>query len=303
LVCLDPEDGSVRWDVPTGRRLRAIVVAGQRCLVLPQGADELVCLDLGTGEDVWRAGLRRWTGHLVVDGDVVLVGGWRGYTPLRALDVATGRPLWEAERGVRVVRPAAVGGGFLLGEPGGARVRLIGRRDARELRTWSLPHPLVDHDHEAAFTAVGSGGFLVRCGDDAVVRIEPSAGTAGEVLRAGKPLAPSAPQHVGGVLWLRERGSGFTVADPRDGRVLWRSAVRQAVFGQVVAEDVGDGPGFVLADTSGSLFFVDSGGRVVERVKLAQRIRALRPLGRGRVLAITKGTLLAAGIGADARHR
>ncbi|MEV1121054.1 PQQ-binding-like beta-propeller repeat protein [Actinosynnema sp. NPDC049800] len=302
LVGLDPEDGSVRWDVATGRWLRAMSVAGQRLLVLPQSTDELACLDLATGRDVWRVGLRRWTGHLVVDGDLVLVGGWRGYTPLRAVDVATGRTLWEAEHDVRTVRPAAGGGGFLVGEPGGARVRLIDRRDGRELRAWSLPHPLADHDHEAAFTAVGGDRFLVRCGEDAVVRIEPSTGAVSGLVLAGTPLVASAPRHVGGLLWLGERGTGFTVADPHDGRVLWRIAVRPAPFGQVVADDRGRGDGFVLADAGGFLVFVDPRGQVVERVGITRRIRALRRLGPGRVLVITKGTLLAAALGDGARH-
>jgi outer membrane protein assembly factor BamB len=270
-------------------------VAGQRVLVLPQDG-ELACLDLATGEDVWRVALRRWTGHLVVDGDLVLVGGWRGYTPLRALDIATGRTLWETEHDVRTVWPAVGGGGFLIGEPGGSRVRLVGRRDGRELRTWSLPHPLADYDHEVAFTAVGDDRFLVRCGDDAVVRIAPSAGTASELVLAGSPLLSVAPQHVGGLLWLRERGTGFTVADPHDGRVLWRTDVRRAAFGQVIAEDRGSGGGFLLADAGGSLLFVDDRGQVVERVKITQRVRALRRLGPGRVLVITKGTLLAAAV-------
>lgn len=302
LVCLDPEDGSVRWDVRTGRWLRAMSVAGQRVLVLPQDGG-LVCLDLATGEDVWRVALRRWTGHLVVDGDLVLVGGWRGYTPLRALDIATGRTLWETEHDVRTVWPAAGPGGFLIGEPGGTRVRLIGRRDGRELRTWSLPRPLADYDHEVAFTAVGSDRFLVRCGDDAVVRIALSAGIASELVLAGRPLLPVAPQHVGGLLWLAERPTGFTVADPDDGRVRWRTAVRPAAFGQVIAGDRGGGGGFVLAGAGGFLVSVDSRGQVVERVKITQRVRALRRLGPGRVLVITKGTLLAAAVGVQVDPR
>lgn len=294
LVCLDPEDGSVRWDVRTGRGLRAVVLAGRRCLVLRQDTDELVCLDVDTGEGLWKVGLRRFAGHLVVDGDVVLVGGWRGYTPLRAVDVTTGRTLWESEHRVRTARPAAGGGGFLVGEPGGVRVRLIGRRDGRELRAWTLPSPLADHDHERVFTAVGGDRFVVRCGEDTVVRLDPSAATVSEVVLAGGPLAPSAPRYAGGLLWLWERGTGVTVADPRDCRVRWRVDVGQPLVRDVVAEDGGRG-GFVLAGNGGVLFRVDLDGQVVERVAVARRIRALRRLGPGRVLAITKGTLLAAG--------
>jgi outer membrane protein assembly factor BamB len=265
--------------------------------VLPQDTDQLVCVDLGTGEDVWTADLHPYTGHVVVDGDTVLVGGWRGYTPLRALDTTTGRILWETKHCVHTVLPAAVDGGFLIGEPGGSLARLIGRRDMRELSTWLLPYPLVDHDNRVVFTAVGRDRFLARCGDHAVVEIVCSARTARELILAEQALAHSAPQYVGGVLWLRERGTGFTVADPRDGRLLWRVDLRQPLIGQVVPVDLESDAGFLLAGTMGTLFRLDADGQVTGRATVTRRIRALRHLAPGRVLATTKGTLLAAAVG------
>jgi len=95
LVSLDPLDGSVRWDIPIGTWPRAVVISGPHCLVIPQNTGELLCLDLDNGERVWSVGLRGYVGHLVVAGDTVLVGGWRGYTPLHALDVDTGRLRWK----------------------------------------------------------------------------------------------------------------------------------------------------------------------------------------------------------------
>jgi hypothetical protein len=52
---------------------------------------------------------------------------------------------------------------------------------------------------------------------------------------AAHPLRPVAPQHVGGLLWLPERGPGFTVADPHHDRPLWRIDVGQPLVGQVMA--------------------------------------------------------------------
>ncbi|NUT48525.1 MAG: PQQ-binding-like beta-propeller repeat protein [Saccharothrix sp.] len=294
VVCLDPVDGAVRWDVPVGRWPRAIVVAGSRCLVLPQDTDRLVCLDFGTGEVVWQADLRPYTGHVVVDGDTVLVGGWRGYTPLRALDTATGRTLWETAHRVHTVRPVAVGAGFLVGEPGGTSVRVVDRREPREISAWPLPSPLVGDDDEPAFTAVGPDRLVVRCGDHAVVEVVPATATVREFAVAGTALSSSAPQHVGGLLWLRERGTGVTVADARDGRVRWRVDVGRFPVGRVVP--VESGAGFVLADGGGTLTRLDPAGRVTGRAAISGRVRALRPLGRNRVLALTKGALLAAAL-------
>ncbi|MFD1504044.1 PQQ-binding-like beta-propeller repeat protein, partial [Streptosporangium lutulentum] len=105
LVCLDRYDGSVRWDVPIGTWPRAVVVAGDRCLVLAQDTDQLSCLDLTTGAALWRAGLPQYSGHVVATAETVIVGGWRGYTPMAAFNLKNGRPLWRAQQPTATVLP------------------------------------------------------------------------------------------------------------------------------------------------------------------------------------------------------
>jgi outer membrane protein assembly factor BamB len=95
LVRLDPETGAVHWDVRVGTWPRSIVVAGQRCLVIPQDANRLLCLDLATGDLLWHNDLRPFTGGVALNGDEVHVGGWRGYSPIRSVDLATGHTLAE----------------------------------------------------------------------------------------------------------------------------------------------------------------------------------------------------------------
>ncbi|EFL08387.1 MULTISPECIES: PQQ-binding-like beta-propeller repeat protein [Actinomycetes] len=82
LVSLDPANGSVRWDAPVGTWPRAIVVAGDRCLVIPRNTPRLSCLDLATGRRLWSADVPAFTGHLAVSANVALVGGWRGIRDL-----------------------------------------------------------------------------------------------------------------------------------------------------------------------------------------------------------------------------
>lgn len=107
LVSLHPDDGSVRWDVPVGTWPRDLLLARSYCLVLPQSPSDLLCLDVHTGALVWRAELAMFTGNVVVTGDTVLAGGWRGYTPVRAFDLATGgsRPV-PSRLPAREVAPA-----------------------------------------------------------------------------------------------------------------------------------------------------------------------------------------------------
>ncbi|ASR37524.1 hypothetical protein BAY61_23795 [Prauserella marina] len=293
LVCLDSATGSHRWDVPVGTWPRALAVAGEHCYALPQNTSRLLCFDLETGHRVWSTELDSTTGHLVVSGDAVLVGGWRGYTSPRVVDRATGELRWQTNDRQPTVRPIATDGGFLFGEPGGSAVRLLDRRDGTELVAWSLPHPLIDTDNKATFTSAGSDRFLTRCGSRTVADIRPSRGTVREFLVTDHDLAVSAPVHVGGLLWLRERRAGFTVARLTGDCLPYRVDVGQPLLDQVVAVETG----FVVASMTGILFHLDFDGRVTERVTVSRRITALRALSSAHVLVATKGTLLAVGVG------
>lgn len=288
LVGLDPVEGSVRWDVPVGTWPRAVVVAEPHCLVIPQNTGGLLCLDVETGEDIWQAEPGSFAGHVVVDEELVLVGGWRGYTPLSAVDLRTGVPRWRAGTHGGTVLPAVTEAGFLLGEPGGDSVRLIDRDDGRELTTWSLPEPLAGPDVGPAFRVEG-GGFLTRCGDRLVVRIVPAEAKAEIVFRAERDLAPRAVDLCGGLLWLAGRRGGYTVVDPSDGAERWRIQ-HDRRFVASVASVAG---GFAIADEGGSLFRIDLAGLVSERARLTQRIRDLREQGPSKFLLLAKGSLLA----------
>ncbi|NUT95322.1 MAG: PQQ-binding-like beta-propeller repeat protein [Saccharothrix sp.] len=278
LVCLDAVDGAVRWDVPIGTWPRAVVVAGARCLVLPQSPRRLVCLDLATGRREWTVEFGAFVGHLVVARGTVLVGGWRGYAPLRALDVETGELLATAD--IHTVWPAAVGGGFLVAAPGGTAVRLVDH-DLREVAAWSLPERISGPDHAAVFTPIAEDRYLVRCGARTVVEVGP--GGVREFVRAERDLTVDAPVLAGGLVWLRERSGGYTTA--AGGRLRWRFDIGQPLVGGV---HVVDG-GFAVAALAGTLFRLDPTGQILGRAQVARRITALEPSG----LALTKGTLLA----------
>jgi outer membrane protein assembly factor BamB len=53
--------------------------------------------DLMTGDVQWTAEQRGMWGWLVPAGDVLVLGGWRGYTPVVALDVMTGKQRWKLD--------------------------------------------------------------------------------------------------------------------------------------------------------------------------------------------------------------
>jgi outer membrane protein assembly factor BamB len=299
LVSVDPFDGSVRWDAPVGTWPRSVVIADERCFVLPQTLSRhrwmphhtlLICLDLRTGHRAWAAEIPLYVGHVVVSEDTVLVGGWRGYTPLTALDVQTGQLRWETDHPAHTVRPVPAGDGFLIGEPGSTTVRMVDRRDARQLSAWTLPHPLVDNDSGPVFTAAGAVHFLVRCGSHCVARIALTTDVVDEFVQAERSLRPDAPDEAGQLLWLSERGGGYTVADTETGLVRWRVDLAQPLVGRVVPAITGC---VVAGRQPGTLFRLDHHGQVTERAVVTPRIRGALPLAPAQALILTKGTLLA----------
>lgn len=297
LVSVAAVDGSLRWDVSVGTWPRSVLIAGGRCFVLPQtphpfsGAYLLICLDLRTGQRDWAVEIPRFAGHVVVAESTVLLGGWRGYTPLMALDADTGQLRWQTEHAVHTVLPVPAGDGFLVAEPGSTTVRMVDRGNGGQLSAWTLPHPVVDADLRPVFTAAGAGHFLLRCGSRCVARIALTAATVDEFVRTERLLGAAAPGHVGRLLWLSERGGGgYTVADAETGVVRWRVDLAQGLVGRVAPA----GTGCVVAGRRpGFLFRLDHHGEVAERAMVTQRIRGLLPVGPAQVLVMTKGTLLA----------
>jgi outer membrane protein assembly factor BamB len=292
LVGLDRWTGSPRWDVSVGTYPRAVVVAGDRCLVIAQNSDQLSCLDVWTGALLWNTDLPHWSGHVVATADTVLVGGWRGYTPLMAFDLETGTCRWETAHRVDTVLPVPAGEGVLLGAQGGTEIWLIDPRNGEELSRWRLPEPLISGDDRSAFTPVGPDRFLARCGLKSVVDIRLSPAEVREFVRAEADLVSAAVEYTAGVLWLRELRGGYIAVDPAHGRVLWRVDVGQPLIDQVVQTR----SGFVVATNNGVLLLLDSVGQVVKRTAVARRIAALRSAGLGELLVRTKGHLLAAAV-------
>ncbi len=166
LVCLDPRDGSVRWDVPTERWPREIVLAGERVLL---GGSDLRCLDLATGACVWRTSMREWSAHAVVCGSLVVFGGWRGYTPVGAADLETGAVVWRAEARSATVRPAAWGDRVVFGH--GDRAWLADPRTGAEAHGWRLPEPLYGEDLSEVFRVADPVRCLARTESRQVVEL------------------------------------------------------------------------------------------------------------------------------------
>jgi outer membrane protein assembly factor BamB len=217
LTRLDPASGASLWSArvqnPWGwiaRDLEQVYYLNQHALVQ--------CHALKSGEPRWTATMRGTNGWLVAAGPVVLVGGWRGYSHLTALDAATGEIRWhlDAPR-ERLSEPMAGPWGFAVASLDTPVVRFL------DPATGALRAevPLPDHGQDAADTPL-----LRRAGDQLVL--------AG---RGGRYHALAAPSGTWAVLFTHPAGIA-TIAPPvlGDAVVFMDGAGHLNCYGLVLGE-------------------------------------------------------------------
>jgi hypothetical protein len=95
-----------------------------------------------------------------------------------------------------------------------------------------------------------------------VARIALTTETADEFVQAERLLGPDAPDGVGQLLWLSERGGGYTMADTETGLVRWQADLAQPLVGRVVSDVAGC---IVAGRRPGTPVPPDHHGQVTER--------------------------------------
>jgi|GEM_PF-4764587 len=98
LTHLDPATGDTRWTVPIRNPWGWLATACDRVFYLDQRS-RVQCHDLATGGCQWTRQLDGIGGWLVAGADLILSGGWRGYTPLVCLDARDGAVRWTHQLG------------------------------------------------------------------------------------------------------------------------------------------------------------------------------------------------------------
>ncbi|MEV4940713.1 PQQ-binding-like beta-propeller repeat protein [Streptomyces zaomyceticus] len=281
LVCLERADGTVRWDVPLGTWPRGIVLAGDRVLVLPQAPNLLSCIDLRTGALLWSAPTPRWTGNLAVHSDTVVIGGWRGYTPMSGLDLDGGGVRWTTPSSVRSVRTLAWADGVLTGS--GHEAVLLDPADGSDLARWRLPYPLAGPDTKA-FVPVDAERVVAVCEAASLATFGIG---ADEPARLGSYDPFGALGYVHGAVWMLRSGRGFLAVDPTDGSSQWSVEADR----RMVADPLPYADGLLVGDVNGGIRRLGPDGRTAEGCSLpGRRLDALAAADDGGLFFAAKGT-------------
>lgn len=244
LRAVDPVDGTVRWELPTGGRIRSTSALAGGVVVVGSADGSIYAADASTGTLRWRFdtagreldsadfGFDRRTvqsSPAIADGRV-FVGSRSG--SLYALDLETGGVLWESSHGSSWVNggPAVADGRVFAGSSDGRFVQAVDAESGREL--WRRDTTGVVWSSPAVVGGTSVGEAVVFSEASGLVRaFDPASGETlwYTFLPAGTWASPVVDD---GVLFIGS-DDGFYALRSAEGRafhraVFWDSAYTEA---------------------------------------------------------------------------
>lgn len=286
LVRVEPRSGDTRWAARVEDPWGTLALGPDVCLYLSQRG-VLRCLSLADGSLRWTVdvGVRR--SNLAVVGDVVCLGGWRGYRPMEGRDLADGRLRWrdDAPTGAQL-RPLPVPGGVLTSAVHGRELRLLDPSTGLVRRRWAAPQPVVPGDLWPAASVTGDGAALLRCGARSVVGLDPAGGPE-RVWEHPVALADVAAVLAGGTLWVAEQRAVAAV-DVAAQRITGTVALTERPTTQVVPHALGA----LALCSSGLVRLVAADGRVLHQLSVDRRAGAMTAAAPGMVHVLGKGEVI-----------
>ena len=218
VYAFERASGKLRWKYAAGKGvLTDIVTHGQKIYTVTLG-DDLVCLDLETGQQNWKFSSGVTNGDSLVNSSPaisagrVYFGGMNG--TIYALDESSGRVTWKRELGLRVSTSIAVlGNSLYVGTIVGHLYRL-----AANTGEILGDYPL-DGRAEGTLT-VAENLILVPLGDEAIVSLDPDLKHQRWLKMAPQTWTTARPFVLDGSVLLADRGTLFAY-QLVSGNVVW----------------------------------------------------------------------------------
>lgn len=146
LVSVSSQTGQFRWSARIGSPYGWLAFNDRSVFYLDQHA-HLIAVDRKTGEHRWSRDLSGTNGWLHALGGAVVVGGWRGYTDILAIDADDGNTRWtrSARNGaLHSTRIHAESNTLVVADLEGKRIRFIRLADGVEVAQfpvdWDVPY-------------------------------------------------------------------------------------------------------------------------------------------------------------------
>lgn len=293
LVRLDPATGATGWSAHVENTWGWLAGASDRVFYLNQHS-RLQCHALDSGEVRWTADLRGINGWMVPAGAVLLVGGWRGYTPLLALEVETGEVRWREDwvGRQRIAEPLVGSWGIAVASLDEPVLRFLvpetGATDGE------VPLPAHGQEPDASPLLRRHGDRLLLAGKD---------GRMYQLARAGGPwtvlfehadgIRTQAPPVVGSDVVFMDGSGHLNCYDVGTGERRWSTPWQHGRVDMLPAAASSQGM-LAVGSANGRLAVFGRDGTQVWSKAVAKRIETdLAWLDDGTLLAGTTGSLIA----------
>jgi outer membrane protein assembly factor BamB len=295
MACIDSPTGAVRWtakiEIPWG----IMAVTPQHVFHL---GSNLRCFNRETGDLRWEyISPENYIGNVATTATGVLIGGWRGYTPLRCLDAATGEVRWVYLEIRNMQNPlpgpwgiAVVDVGTRTRDESSATLMLLGE-DGTVRRTFPMPAPLMYTDRGTSLQ-MHADRLITVTRDGGLFLLDPRSDNGWIQIGA----------HPAGIMTVGRVGSGHTLLfrdgegricafDVRAGALRWVGPPIRHYWDGVQAVELPDGRWIVSSD-AGQVILIAKDGAVLAHQTIARRIGTQLALtANGLLVAGTKGTL------------
>jgi len=298
LARIDPTTGAVRWRISTGSTWGWMACTAQQVFHLES---YIQCFDRETGELRWQhVPADHYIGaygNLAVGASGVLIGGWRGYRPLRCLDAATGELRWVYPETRYMLSPllgpwgiAVADVGIGIGETQAPKLLLLDD-DGRVWRTLRIPDQMLYADRDASLQIYGEY-LIVATHDGGVFALNPLGDDDWTQIGAHPAgIATSTPLRSGDTLLFQDGAGQICAFDLRAGLPRWVMEPILYNRSDVVAVELPGGR-WIVRTNIGEVSLLDPDGAVLARQTIAQRISTpLALTANGLIVAGTKSTL------------
>lgn len=271
LTRIDPETGADKWSVHVKNTWGWLAHSSERVYYLNQH-DHLQCHAMETGESLWTADLGGIRGWLQLAGQVLLVGGWRGYTPLAGLDTATGSPCWQLDwlGRRRIAQPIVGPWGIAAADLDASVVQF--RNPNTGVLTREVPLPAIGHEPDATPLLRCYGDVLVLAGRDGACNCLDSSRSSWDVLfRHAEGIATIAPPIVGDDVLFMDNAGRLNCYRLRDGAQRWTAPWHHGTRDRLPVALSSAGL-LAVGSSDGRVSVFDQTGRQVWSRVLAKRI-------------------------------
>jgi hypothetical protein len=158
LVRVDPVTGALLWEMRVGSAGGWLAATTTAIGYLSQHR-QFLCVDVTSGAILWERQLgdhRDFYGRLVATDEYLLVGAWRGYTPLHCIDTQTGIERWRTSEPRTFAPPIPGPWGVAVAERAARELLLLDPPRGSTLQRFPLPAGVRESDYRSSVQRYGS---------------------------------------------------------------------------------------------------------------------------------------------------